>query len=452
MFTNNVEPAIAHYHRLISSDLESAEEQLGLLHRLQADRKVTFGGRPLSGSLRPAFLTEPAYQHVQDTVYLLRQAILNIAEKHFNRADVLEELGLEEWELALAAIPTNVIRLSASARMDAFMTSNSFKFVELNAESPAGLAYVHHLAGIYRELPVFQEFIKHHPVRFVSPLEHLVHGLLRIYHEEFGGEEAMPAVAIVDHLDVPTYNEFLLVRDYLEKHGMACEVSDPRQLECKDGWIYCNGRKIDLLYRRLLMNEFQDIRDECGAFLEGYVAQKTCYLNSFRTKLVHKKAVFSLLTDARYTDHLTIQQIQAIRDHIPWTRRLREQKTSFYGLRIDLSDFVSKNRELFVIKPNDEYGGKDVTIGLSASDNDWHAAVERGIAGGYVVQEVVDIHKEPFLMKGTDGWAAVPTIVDLDPYLNGPLMGGCLTRVSTGNLANVTAGGGSLPLFILRYD
>ncbi|MGA7303415.1 MAG: hypothetical protein WBW88_01015 [Rhodothermales bacterium] len=452
MFQNNIEPAIARYHSLISRDLEAAEDQLVLLRQLQIDRKVTFGGRPLSSSLRPAFLSESAYQDVQDTVYLLRQAILNIAERYFNRADVLDELGLEEWELALAAIPTNVIRLSASARMDAFMTANSFKFVEVNAESPAGLAYVHHLADIYRELPVFKEFIKHHPVRFVSPLEHLVHGLVRIYHEEFGGQEAKPSIAIVDHLDVPTYNEFLLVKDFLEMHGMACEISDPRELECRDGWIYCNGRKIDLLYRRLLMNEFQEMRDECGAFLEGYVAQKTCYLNSFRTKLVHKKALFSLLTDMRFMEHLTTQQVQTIRDHVPWTRRLRDQKTSFYGLKIHLADFVSKNRELFVIKPNDEYGGKDVTIGATASDSAWHAAVSRGIEGGYVVQEMVDIHKEPFLMKGIDGWSEVPTIVDLDPYLNGPLMGGCLTRVSTSDIANVTAGGGSLPLFILRYD
>jgi hypothetical protein len=50
-----------------------------------------------------------------------------------------------------------------------------------------------------------------------------------------------------------------------------------------------------------------------------------------------------------------------------------------------------------------------------------------------------------------DSWELVPTIIDLDPYLNGPLMGGCLTRTSAGNLANVTAGGGTLPMFILRH-
>ena len=70
---------------------------------------------------------------------------------------------------------------------------------------------------------------------------------------------------------------------------------------------------------------------------------------------------------------------------------------------------------------------------------------------GYVVQEIVDIHREPFMMKTGEGWMEVPTVLDLDPYINGPLMGGCLTRTSTSNLANVTAGGGTLPTFILRY-
>ncbi len=56
------------------------------------------------------------------------------------------------------------------------------------------------------------------------------------------------------------------------------------------------------------------------------------------------------------------------------------------------------------------------------------------------------------MTKTHDGsWDLVPTIIDLDPYLFGPLMGGCLTRTSASNLANVTAGGGTLPMFILRH-
>ena len=444
--------AIHDYHALIEHDLGAAEEQLDLLRGLQLERNVTFGDRAMAHSLRPTFLTERTYNRVQDVVYLIRQAVLTIAANTFNDEQVLrDELGMEDWELELAAIPTNVVRLSALSRMDSFLTQDSFKFVEVNGESPAGIAYVHHLARIYRELPLFQQFEQTHPVRFVSPMEHTWTALLRTYHEEFDGREPQPCIAIVDHLDVPTIHEFHHLQRYFDLMGCDCEVVDPRQLELHDGWVYANGKKIDILYRRLLLNEFWAIRDECEAFLNGYIAQKTCYLNSFRTKLVHKKALFAFLTDERYTRLLTSEQREAIRDHIPWTRMLREQKTTFRGLKIDLLEFVRANRKYFVIKPNDEYGGKGVTLGFAASQAEWDDAIAQSFEGRYVVQEVVDIHREPFLVQVDGSWDLVPTIIDLDPYLNGPLMGGCLTRTSASNLANVTAGGGTLPMFILRH-
>jgi len=111
---------------------------------------------------------------------------------------------------------------------------------------------------------------------------------------------------------------------------------------------------------------------------------------------------------------------------------------------------VRSNRRYFTIKPNDEYGGAGVTLGFEASESDWETAIEQGVETGAVVQETVDIHREPFLMPTDDGWDEVPAIIDLDPYVNGPLVGGCLSRISATNLANVTKGGGTLPTFILR--
>jgi uncharacterized circularly permuted ATP-grasp superfamily protein len=447
----NVRPVIDAYHRLIENDLNAAEEQVKMLYQLQHDRKILFGDRPMAHSLRPAFLSETAHTQIQDTVYLIRQAILKIAAAHFNTREALDELGMTPEEIELAAIPTNVIRLSATARMDAFLTPTSFKFVELNAESPAGVGYTHKMAQVYRELPIFQEFVRKYPVRFVSPLEHLVQGLLRTYHEEFEGTVEKPSFAIIDFQNIPTIHEFAIVKEYLERLGYPCEVADPRDVECIDGWVYVNGRKIDILYRRLLTNEYLEIKDECPAFLEGYKAQKTCYLNSFRSKLVHKKSIFAFLTDPKYTGVLNTVELQTIRNHIPWTRKIRDQQTIYKGQTIHLLDYIYRHRNEFVIKPNDEYGGKGVVLGFAATDQEWAEGIELGIREGFVVQEVVDISREPFLLKTAHGWQSVPTVVDLDPYLNGPLMGGCLVRTSTTNLANVTAGGGSLPVFILRY-
>lgn len=444
--------AITDYHTLIEKNLGASEDQLALLKHLQLERNVTFGSRPLAESLRPTFMTEANYNMIQDRVYLIRQAILHVAARFFDNEQLLRhELGMLDWEIELAAIPTNVIRLSALTRMDSFLTENSFKFVEINGENPAGIAYLHELGRIYRQLPVFAEFEKMHPVRFVSPMEHTLAALGFIYHEQFDGREERPTIAIVDKLDVPTVHEFRLLQAYFERMGFPCVVVDPRDLSCRDGWIYAGDKRIDILYRRLLMNEFYEMKDECSAFLEGYIAQKTCFLNTFRSKLVHKKAIFCFLTDEKYTDQLTQEQQAAIREHIPWTRMLRPQRTTFRGLNIDLLQFVRNNKAYFVIKPNDEYGGKGVTLGFSATQSEWEDAIEQSQTGYFVVQEAVDIHKEPFLMKTDNSWEMVQTIIDLDPYLNGPLMGGCLTRTSASNLANVTAGGGTLPMFILRH-
>ncbi|MFQ5631999.1 MAG: hypothetical protein ACE5I1_24780 [bacterium] len=448
---SNLTEAIAYYHSLALADEKIADAEFEALQQKQVDRRITFGGRPLANTLRPAFLTEAMYNYIQDTVYTIRQAVLKLAATYFDKPECLDLLGLTEVERELASIPTKVIRLAATARMDAFMTANSFKFVEINAESPAGPAYVHNLAKTFREGRFFKEFEKKYPVRFVSPLEHLVAGMLRIYHDEFDGKEEKPAFCIVDFPNVPTFNEFELTKEYLERFGCTCEIADPRQLECKDGWIYANGRKIDILYRRLLISEFLPIKEECKAYFTGYKEQKTCFLNTFRAKLVHKKAVFNFLTDETYNHILTNREREAIFDHIPWTRRLLDQRTTFRGLAIDLLEFIRANRNYFVIKPNDEYGGKDVFLGFSLAQNEWDAAIENGVKNGFVVQEIVDIHREPFIYKIDGAWQEVPTILDLDPYLNGPLMGGCLARISTTNLANVTAGAGTVPQFILRY-
>lgn len=447
-----LDQAIADFHALIERNLGAAEEQLALLQHLQLERKVTFGERAMAHSLRPTFMTEATYNTVQDRVYLIRQAVLSIAARFFNDRNLLKnELGMEDWEIELASIPTNVIRLSALSRMDSFMTKDSFKFVEINGECPAGIAYLHELGKIYRELPIFQEFQKMHPVRFVSPMEHTLAALSFIYHEQFDGKVERPAIAIVDKLDVPTIHEFNLLKSYCDRMGHPCVVVDPRELDCRDGWIYAGDQRIDIVYRRLLINEFYDMRNECAAFLEGYKAQKTCYLNTFRTKLVHKKAIFSFLTNEKYTSHLSHEQQEAIHYHIPWTRMLRPERTTFRGLKIDLLEFVRNNKSYFVIKPNDEYGGKGVTLGFSASQQEWDEAINQSTKECFVAQEVVDIHREPFLVKNGTSWEIAQTIIDLDPYLNGPLMGGCLTRTSASNLANVTAGGGTLPMFILRH-
>ena len=71
----------------------------------------------------------------------------------------------------------------------------------------------------------------------------------------------------------------------------------------------------------------------------------------------------------------TEEEKKAIAAHVPWTRRVRAGRTTRAGEPIDLPEFIRKNRDRLVMKPNDEYGGKGVFIGWEMTDTAWEEAL-----------------------------------------------------------------------------
>ena len=54
------------------------------------------------------------------------------------------------------------------------------------------------------------------------------------------------------------------------------------------------------------------------------------------------------------------------------------------------------------------------------------------------------------LFDQTGKWGMVEQLVDLDPLLFDGVVGSAFTRLSSNELANVTAGGGMVPTFIIK--
>ncbi|WP_205006482.1 hypothetical protein, partial [Escherichia coli] len=103
--------------------------------------------------------------------------------------------------------------------------------------------------------------------------------------------------------------------------------------------------------------EYLPLMEEYPALLEAYKAGAICMVNSFQSKLIHKKAVFAVLTNEKYSNLFNEEELEAIRNHVPWTRQFIEGETTYKGERIDLIEWTRKNKSKLVLKPNDEYGG-----------------------------------------------------------------------------------------------
>ena len=66
------------------------------------------------------------------------------------------------------------------------------------------------------------------------------------------------------------------------------------------------------------------------------------------------------------------------------------------GKRINLLEFIRRNRTCLVLKPNDDYGGHGIYFGAQLDEREWESAIERALSADYVVQDTLDLHPELF--------------------------------------------------------
>jgi uncharacterized circularly permuted ATP-grasp superfamily protein len=412
--------------------------------------KLTFGDRVHCPFLRPFFLSpddETRVRTVAETIAELgeRVAAAALGDKH-----LFAQFHLREEEERLARIPTGFGPASTASRLDAFLLPESLKFAEYNGESPAGLGYAETLAEIFRELSVMAQFQRRYEIHSYPLSAKLLDALIMTY-VDWGGSAAKPQIAIVDWENVPTWSEFEILQQRFERMGIPTLIADPRELEWDGKKLIAQEKPIDLVYRRVLINDIVAKPAECSALVKAYSANAVCVANNFRCKIPHVKAFFAVLTDEQNGALFSHGEREIIRKHIPWTRIVADVKTAHYGQPIELLAFVRRERNNLVLKPSDEYGGSGVTLGWETGEAAWDDAIERALTaknGVWIVQERIPIRREVFPYIANVGRVDYrDMLVDFAPYLFRGKLCGFLTRLSATGLANVTSGGGQVPAY-----
>jgi len=443
--------AVARYHDLLTNQ-ELAEASRTLLDEGLERAKLIFGGRRLSPYLRPHFVSESDFARICRICETVWSAIQKVKDAAVAEPRVMIDLGLTEIEIELVSIDPGYVAVSPTSRLDSFLTESAYSFVELNGESPAGIAYADAAYDIFSSLPVMKEFAVHYNVRPMYGRRFMLDVLLSSYEEFLGRKpERPPLIAIVDLAGVPTVSEFELFRDFFKQAGYPAVICTPQELEFRDNRLSVAGQEIDIVYKRLLVNEYLPIMREYPALLDAYRAGAICMVNSFRSKIIHKKALFAVLTDPRHATLFSDNELATIRAHVPWTRLVRDERTDYFGRDVNLLDFIRADGERLVLKPNDDYGGHGITIGWNVDQRGWDEAINNALANGdYLVQERVPTARETFPALTDDGRIEfAEQLVDLDPLLFNGKVGSAFTRLSFTELANVSSGGGMVPTYII---
>lgn len=445
--------AITCYHDLLSSSSTLAADSQAALEKSQQLRGLHFGTRPVCTVLRPRFLSPAQYRLLHDAVKTLLPTFQAIHQRALVEVGFRAQFRMLDWENELLPIDPGFPDPSPTSRFDSFFASDDeLFFTEFNTETPAGAGYSDALAELFYGLPVFQEFQRRFHVWPIPARPGVLHTLTDSFKQWQGNTSDAPRIAILDWREVPTFSEFVLFYDYFRSMGIETRIVDPREVEYRNGKLTAGDYHITLIYKRVLISELIERGGMEHPVVRAVRDRAVCMVNSFRCKILFKKASLAVLSDERNAAMFTPEQQAAIAKHIPWTRVLEPRNTVIDGTEIDLVLWASHNKDQLVLKPNDDYGGKGIVLGWTVDQRAWDDAIQVALATPYVVQRKVKVPYEAFPSFENNGLHVLDRMLDTNPYVAfGAFMHGCLTRISTEALVNVTAGGGStVPTFLVE--
>ena len=103
-------------------------------------------------------MTAGQYAVIKDVVSTLASAMIKLRRATLHDENLLAQLDLTPQERHLALVDPGFEEPSPSARLDSFWSERDWRFVEMNAESPAAIAYEDVLAEVFLELPAIREW------------------------------------------------------------------------------------------------------------------------------------------------------------------------------------------------------------------------------------------------------------------------------------------------------
>jgi hypothetical protein len=441
--------AIARYHKLIES---GPYIDLGWAQALQEQLKAAkLGGRAISPVLRPHFLSGRDYAAMAKTAETVSSAMARMEQMALTTPALLARIQLLPAERMLAQVDPGYALAGITGQLDTVLNNGSMKFSNHNSDAPAGVLFGDALADVYYEAPPVKEFRKKYKLKKLGGTKFLLSALLKSY-KDFGGKQKKPRIAIVE-LKQPFSggsSDFAPLAEFFTREGYPTDVVSPEQLEYRNGVLRRGEFAIDIVYRRIRLQEFLVRFDLSHPLVRAYKEHAVCMVNSFRAEVGAKRAIFDLLTDDALTQKFPSLERKAIKDHIPWTRLVQAAKTTHKGHTVDLPDFVMKHRAKLILKPNDDSPDQHSFRGSDTDDIGWEKAIRQAMRTPYVVQEIADPAKVVFPLMQYGSLLMKEMQVDVHPHTFYGKVHGCSSWLSIAGSQSFSTLTGLAPTFVLE--
>ncbi len=426
--------------------LESRFELQERLHK----KRFFYGDSTMPTTMMPLFLKPSSLERIRRAAMVLDGVIDKVVRLYFEDERVRSSFPLHfEIPRAWFQADPGYEKPTMLNRLDVLFDGENLKFIEFNTDNPGGKGWVDVLEDLFINHPLYKDFIDFSdqaPQGILAREFEAIMGAM----EAFGAPK--PRIALVAFDGSGGRGDEEIVRDYFIERGVEANLLDPRDFELRSGGLYSNGVRFHGVIRCMTSRYFLRYPREMRDFITAVTEKRACMVNSFRAQLGSEKSILSFLSNPLNHDYFSDEEIQVIRDHIPWTRKFDETVTlSPEGEEISIKAYMLNNRERLVLKPSSGAGGEGVLVGKACDPVEWMETIEDNAGSSrWIVQEYAEIPRIelPVIKKGEV--VLEEKFLNLSPYVFGGRYAGILGRVSSRSVINVSAGGGLIPVFPLK--
>ena len=434
------------------SQMESLASQM-------AEKQMFMDDHLFPTFLKPYFVEQTARPLFAKATRLLISSLNKIGDVYFKEGKFKDQIRLAGRVADLASLDYVYPGHQIINRLDVFYIpeTGSLKLLEYNCGDPSGMGWHDQMLEMFLGLTVIKKLAEQYDFQ----VDWLVKSHFRIFFKKYHEwcsikgikPESKPNICFVCKRDSTVLGDFLAFVEYYQAMGFNTQFADPRDFDYDGKKLALKGMPVHLIYRDAIDDVILDpYWDDSQNLVQALRDKAVCFVNPVSAASGDFKSILEILSDPQYEGIFSTEERECHRLHIPWTRTLVETKTRYQDKYIDLVPYVRKNKDLFVLKPNDGYGGFGVMVGKVSEQKDWDALVDRSFREGivYTVQELAPIPREEFPVVEDNTFKGFsPKNVNLNLWSHDGEFAGAFVRAAAGSVINVHQGGGMVPVFFV---
>ena len=370
----------AEYHALINEHLEQNRRGALALRENIERSDLHFRGYISKALQIPNIYTEETRKRFEEIVSVTYGICEKVIREYVKNEQYRALFGFSKEAEELILLDPGYPCALPLARFDLFYHEDTgeFWFCEFNTDGSTGMNESRLQDAFMIHNPAHQEMRRRYHLQMMELMDSWVRAFLDIY-STYEHRTRHPNIAIIDFLEKGNLREFEEFARRFQQAGANCEICDIRDLTFCDGKLISPaGHVVDAVYRRAVTSDILNAQNEVKPFLDA-VRSGACFVaGSFRTQIVHHKNLFHVLHLPQTLAILSPAEQAFVQAHVPWT-------VPFSKDAVERSS-VERQKDRFILKPEDSYGSKGVYAGVDYDQSSWEKIVQDTYENGYICQ------------------------------------------------------------------